>query len=210
MNLEEREKELKKRHSYPYKWGRLQNDYYDNLTNFIYSTIRFKDLLAVIEKRFCGKEEYESYLHYAINRWYNFWSANSIEKIFHSLSGVEAASDERDRLVDFSIDGIQFDHKSSIFPKGFGKNLSYAQKHPGELIDWLYKHQSQQKRKHLENRLFIIFYSRESSHWKLKAELHWIKSLIEDYVWNFDRRNLYHFKSTNGVIIQSDIIWAIK
>ena len=37
------ESELKKRLSYPYKWGQKQNDIFDNQTNFIYHTFSFAD-----------------------------------------------------------------------------------------------------------------------------------------------------------------------
>jgi len=54
-----------------------------------------------------------------------------------------------------------------VFPKAFGKDYAYAKENKKELIEWLYNNQSQQGRKHLENRLFIcIFDTKNGEHWK--------------------------------------------
>ena len=116
-SLQQIESELKKRLAYPYKWGQKQNDDFDKQTNFIYHTFSFEDVIKEIENRFKVKNEYQSYFDYSINRWYNFWSAQAIENIFCSLPNVKPALNGRDRLVDFTIDGVSFDHKTSVFPK---------------------------------------------------------------------------------------------
>ena len=41
--------------------------------------------------------------------------------------------DEKDRLVDFTIDGVTFDHKTSIFPKNFPYPIDEAIKKTDEL-----------------------------------------------------------------------------
>ncbi len=184
-NLIQIEKELKKRLSYPYKWGRKQNDYFDKLTNFVYHIPNFDEVLKEIENRFRKDKEHQNIANYALNRWYNFWSAQAVEKIFCSLPNVKPALDEKDRLVDFTIDGVTFDHKTSIFPKNFHYTIDEAIKKTDELIKWLYKNQSQQQRKHLKNRLFIVLYSSEGEHWKLKSEISWLKERIEIYMRRF-------------------------
>lgn len=165
------ESELKKRLSYPYKWGRKQNDYFDKLTNFIYKTSEFDEVIKEINGRFKTDKEHKNISNYALNRWYNFWSSQAVEKIFCSLPNVIPAFDRKDRLVDFSIDGVTFDHKTSIFPKKIPLKIKDAVKKTDQLIKWLYKNQSQQQRKHLKNRLFIVLHSSDSEHWKLKAEI---------------------------------------
>ena len=210
MNLQETERELKKRVSYPYIWGRKQDNYYNGLTNFIYQIFSFDDLLKEIDKRFKDKPDYDNFFNYALNRWYNFWSAQAVESIFCSLPNVEASLDSKDRLVDFKIKGITFDHKTSIFPKGYPGTLNDALNNPNDLIYWLYENQSQQQRKHLKNRLFIILYSKMDDHWKLKSEVQWLKGLIEQYVKDFNPQNLKKFSFEANSITLSDIIWAIK
>jgi len=210
IDLIQIEKELNKRLTYPYKWGRRQNDYYDNLTNFVYSIPTFDEALKEMESRFSKDKEHQNIANYALNRWYNFWSAQAVEKIFCSLPNVQAALDEKDRLVDFSIDGITFDHKTSIFPKNFPYNIDEAIKKTDELIKWLYKYQSQQQRKHLKNRLIIVLYSSDGEHWKLKSEISWLKERIESYMKGFNPHFLLKFNLEPTLQTLADVIWAVK
>jgi hypothetical protein len=204
------EKELKKRLAYPYKWGRKQNDEFDKLTNFVYRVSSFEEALKETKSRFSKDKEHENIANYALNRWYNFWSAQAVEKIFCTLPNVKPALDEKDRLVDFSIDGVTFDHKTSIFPKNFRYPIEEAIKKTDELIFWLYRHQSQQQRKHLKNRLFIVLYSSDGEHWKLKAEISWLKERIEKYMIGFNPHYLLKFPLEKNQETLADIIWAIR
>jgi len=217
INLIQAEKELKKRLTYPYKWGRKQNDYFDKLTNFVYQIFSFDDVITEINKRFKDDREHQDISNYALNRWYNFWSAQAVEKIFCSLPNVKTALDSKDRLVDFTIwpdgrqvDGVTFDHKTSIFPKNFPYPIDEAIKKTDELINWLYKNQSQQQRKHLKNRLFIVLYSSDGEHWKLKSEISWLKERIEKYMIGFNPHYLLKFQLENDQPTISDVIWAIR
>ncbi len=204
------EKELKKRLAYPYKWGRKQNDYFDNLTNFVYRIQSFEEVIKEIEFRFRTDKEHENISNYALNRWYNFWSAQAVEKIFCSLPNVKPALDSKDRLVDFTIDGVTFDHKTSVFPKNFPYKIDQAIKKTDELIQWLYKNQSQQQRKHLKNRLFVVLYSSDGEHWKLKAEISWLKERIEKYMKGFNPHYLLKFHLEDDQETISDVIWVVR
>jgi len=210
VDLNKVETELKKRLVYPYKWGRKQNDTFDNHTNFIYKTFLFDDLLEEIEKRFTGNSELDDYFNYALNRWYNFWSAQAVEHIFCTFPDVKPARDSKDRLVDFTIQGAAFDHKTSVFPKNFPLEIKEAIKHTPELIKWFYKNQSQQQRKHLKNRLFIVLYNSTGEHWKLKADISWLKEKIDHYLLGFHPDFLMKFSFEKGSTIISDIIWTIR
>ena len=209
-NLIQIESELKKRLVHPYKWGQKQNDFFDKQTNFIYYTFLFEDLIKKIENRFKSDKDFDLYFNYTINRWYNFWSAHAVENIFCSLPNVKPALDNKDRLVDFTIDGVSFDHKTSIFPKNFPYQIKEAIKKTEELIKWLYKNQSQQQRKHLKNRLFVVLYSPDGEHWKLKSEISWLKGRIEKYMLGFNPNYLLKFNFENDKETLSDVIWAIK
>ena len=204
------EANLNKRLAYPYKWGRKQNDYFDKLTNFVYKISDFDEVITEIDKRFKNDKEHKNISNYALNRWYNFWSANAVEKIFCSLPNVKPALDEKDRLVDFTIDGVTFDHKTSVFPKNFPHPIKDAVKKTDELIKWLYKNQSQQQRKHLKNRLFIVLYSSNGEHWKLKAEISWLKERIEKYMEGFNPNYLLKFPLEKNQHTLADVIWAMK
>lgn len=210
MNLEEIEWQLKQRIAYPYIWGRKQSDDWDNLTSFIYQISKFEDLLKEITKRFKGQFNYNALFNYAINRWYNFWSAMAVEEIFCALPSIKPALNPRNRLVDFEIKGFPFDHKTSVFPIGYNKSLKEAQDNPRDLILWLYQNQSQEQRMHMKNRLFIVLYSEDGDHWKLKAEISWLKQKIENYVNSFDAAKLQKFNFDSKTDTLSDIIWAIQ
>ncbi|WP_314268670.1 hypothetical protein [Capnocytophaga sputigena] len=204
IDLEKLELQLKKRLKYPYTWGRKQADDWDKMTNFIYEIRRFSDLEVMISNL---SPELKNY---ALNRWLNFWSAKGIEQIFTSQQNVVANKNEYDKLVDFTINGIPFDHKTSVFPKGFKKDFNYAYQNKRELIQWFYDEQSQQGRKHLKNRLFVVLFDRNSlEYWKLKVEIRFIKQQIEQYITNFSLNKLERFNFENEEIL-SDVIWIIK
>ncbi|WP_372744643.1 hypothetical protein [Lutibacter sp.] len=211
MNYELLEKELKKRLNFKYKWGRKQNNKLDTDTNFIYKIIEFEAVLAEIDSKFNNTLKYEELKNYALNRWFNFWSAKGIESIFCDAKLVVPHQNSKDKYIDFYIDSIPFDHKTTVFPTGFKKSVPYAIEHKRELIEWLYKNQSQQQRKHLKNRIFIVLidFSEKKEHWKLKAEVLWLQKIISTYLSTFTVGKLETFYFQNN-IVKSDIIWAIK
>ncbi len=205
IDLQQLELNLKKRLAYPYQWGMRQSDLWDAKTNFIYTTPGFSEL-----------EEKTQYLeqnlkNYAFNRWLNFWSAVGVEQIFCRHQGIEPNLNYKDKLVDFKIGAICFDHKTSVYPKAYAKPLAHALSHKSELIHWLYENQSQQGRKHLKNRLFVVLYNSQnpSQHWRLKTEMTFLKEKIDEYVFGFSYDNLVKLDFGEGVVC-SDIIWAIR
>lgn len=208
--IKELEKELKLRLVYPYIWKTRQNNFLDNQTNFIYDISSFDILIELTQQRFGNRGNYEDMFNYTLNRWYNYWSAIGVEYIFCSMAGVKASSNPRNRLVDFSIRNINFDHKTSVYPRGFQRLLSDAQKDPAALIHWLYANQSQEKRKHYHNRLFIILHKHNGQHWQLKAELSWLQGIIETYVTTFNPDNLYRLQLSPELVTLADIIWGIQ
>jgi len=211
IDLNHIEEELKKRWPYPDKWFRKQNNEWDKRSNFIYQSQEFAVVVSKISEA-VAKNGYDKkqFFYYSINRWYNFWSAIAVEEIFKNQKEVLKAVNSKNRLVDFTIQKIKFDHKTSKFPNGFGKKIEYAQANPKELILWLYKNQSQQNRMHFENRLFIIVYDQKGSNYKLKAEITWLKKLIENYVSTFDPSKLIEVQVQPEKTALSDIIWAIR
>lgn len=209
LDLVNIEKELKKRHPFPYLWFRKQNDNWDGWTNFIYQIQDWDALnerIASVVKN--QKVDRQQLFQYAANRWYNFWSAQAIEKIFTQIQGIEAVHNIRDREKDFYLHEIPFDHKTSVFPRGFDHNFEFAQSNERLLIEWLYKNQSTQKRYHLKNRLFIVVYDRKGEHWKLKAEISLIQQEIYKYVSSFRTEELQVFKFSENSQTFSDIIWV--
>lgn len=214
ITIDALELELKKRLIYPYSWGCIQNNDWDKATSFIYKTFNFEDLTAQIEfnfKQLKLKTTFEIYFNYALNRWYNFWSARGVEQIFTALPNVKAQDDKFDKYIDFWIDGIPFDHKTSIYPKGYKKPIEEAVKNPSDLTYWLYQNQSHQGREHFKNRLFVMLYQKDGAHWQLKAELTIIKLAVEKYLQNFNPNQLisHSFKAEKNQTLTA-IIFIIK
>ena len=97
-----------------------------------------------------------------------------------------------------------------MFPKGFGHTLDYAINHEEELISWLYEHQSSQSRLHYKNRLFVIMYAKDNAHWKLKANLNWLKPKITEFLNQISESSLYEFQFEDNYKTKSRILWAIE
>jgi len=192
VDLLQLERELQKRTREPYTpWGQKQNNHWDALTRFIYTTPTWEALKRNAAQQQPASVDTRLFFAYSANRWFNFWSARGVEEIFTQLDGVQAAKNPRDRLVDFFINSIRFDHKTSVFPKRFPHDLNYARYAPETLIEWLYHNQSAQQRMHFHNRLFIVLYDLQGGeHWKLRAELTWLKEKIETYVEYFHPQKL--------------------
>ncbi len=211
INLSDIETQLKKRWKYPYKWLQKQNNLWDSHTNFIYSISDWVGLIEAIARLVQEKKlPKEAAFYYAINRWYNFWSSVAVEHVFCSHSQVKPAQNEKDKQVDFYLKGIPFDHKTSVFPKGFGRNVPFAKANKEQLLYWLYNHQSQQGRKHLANRLFIIVHNKNGNHWKLKAEISLLQEGISNYVTTFDQNKLASLKFSENQSALSDVIWVTQ
>jgi hypothetical protein len=184
-------------------WGRKQNDAWDHQTNFIYGIYRWDMVKQRVEKLDAPLREY------AINRWFNFWSAQAVERIFCESPGVTANLNQYDRLVDFSIVGIKFDHKTSVFPKQYGRSLQFARENQVHLIQWLYRNQSRQQRYHAANRLFVLLYAGDGEHWKLRADIGGLRRVIEQYVDRFDPAGLTQLTVNYGCVL-ADIVWYVR
>lgn len=202
--LKAMENELKKLDNY--SWQNVkQNDYLDRKTRFIYSIYFYNELLSKIKE--AGLNENEA--SYAKNRWYNYHSAKITESLFANSPKVKANLNQYDKLVDFSIDGINFDHKGTVFPAKIPYTLKQCFFNKKILIDWLYDNQSSQGRYHIGNRLFIVFYDlKEQKHWRLKSEISLIKNAIQNYLNTFNKDNLITFSKEKNIL--SDVIFIIK
>ena len=175
--------QLKKRLQFPYTWLRKQSDAWDNATRFIYKTPEWDTFLETAETAWKEADfDKTSFVNYAMNRWYNFWSAQAAEQIFTSLPGVAPNPKPLEDHYDFRWLGERFDLKTSVFPKGYGEDYAFAKAQPKHLISWFYKNQSTEQRYHLKNRLFIVCNDANGAHYKLKAEIGMIEKAIKNYM----------------------------
>jgi hypothetical protein len=202
MNIEQLEIELKKLPMMP-AWGRKQFDDWDKLSSFVYALPSYEKLQEEL-KRLNKPTEFNNYV---IHRWYNTLSAVGVEKIFSKLPNVLPNTNRYDKLVDFSINNITFDHKTTVYPRNFGHDINFAKQNPQKLISWLYAEQSKEGRFHTSNRLFIVLHKADTHHWKLRAELTRMKPVISDYVNTFDYEKLHRLNLETGKTTLSDVIW---
>jgi len=202
--------ELNKRLVYPYKWGTKQTDALDKQTKFIYNTPLFNDLLQTIDSKFKEEVDYERIKNYALNRWYNFYSAMAVETIFKANPKVKSAQNAKDKEVDFFIEDIPFDHKTTVFPKGLKMSFNDAINQPKNVAKWLYENQSRQGRFHLKNRLFVILYAKNGNHWMLKAKLKKIDRAINQHLNNFKIDNLLQLNLGEKQAAYAAIIWVVE
>jgi hypothetical protein len=208
-SLHQIETELKKRWLYPYHWHKKQDNQADKLTNFMFDFLYFEDFLTEIDNQLAYRYDYAKLKDYAMNRWYNYWSAIAIERILVSFQGIEAHPNEKHKTIDFYLEGIPFDHKSTVFPQQYPESLSFAQENPTHLMHWLYNAQSEEQRWHLANRLFLVFHDSQGYHWKLKAEISFIKEALTQYIQNFRFSQLKQIAILD-TLIWTDIIWITR
>ena len=224
LDLARIEIELTKRLQYPYKWLRRQNDAWDNATKFIYKTADWDTFVQEMEAAWQESNfDKSDFVHYAMNRWYNFWSAQAIERVFTDLPGVAPNPNPKEDHYDFRWLGERFDLKTTVFPKGYAKDyalplrspdgresrtLDFAKAHPEHLIHWFYKNQSTQQRFHLKNRMFIVCYDANGKHYELKAAITLLKEAVENYMKERTPADTFSLTLEEGKETLADIIWV--
>lgn len=209
INYDLLEQDLKRRaSSLPYSWGRKQNDDFDKLTRNVYNIPTFNGLMLAYPDTSTDES------NYAYNRWFNYHSANAIESFFCESPRVVAESNKYHRTIDFYIDGIPFDHKTTNLPNCFQRRVSeiYNRDFQIELVQWLYRNQSGGQRHHMSNRLFVVVVNRAniSSSWKVKSELNILRDSISHYLSDFNDSKLFKMKCTEtGNRFLSGIIMVV-
>lgn len=188
-------------------WGQEQNDHYDSYTKYIYSTKTYDELVKKTKMacQIYSGLDYDRVFRYALNRWFNHMVSLYAEDVFTSHDIVEDEEDKYNKEIDFYIKGIPFDLKMSVFPKWFKHDIDYAMMHKEELIEWMYKHCSKEKRLHNGNKMFIVCYSSDGNHNQVKWNLQWVKEVIDEYMEDYDEHNLVVINNS-----LSDVIFIIK
>lgn len=148
--MNEFKRELKKALHYINEIWDKQNDIDDQKSNFIYKVDTVDD---VIKMSNIYKIDYK----YALHRWYNFKTSTYCEKVFVE-NGAIKEEDYKNKTKDIYINGIPFDVKLTVYPKKLPNHPYDLKTRIGknEMIKWMYKNQSQQGRKHMANRLFVV------------------------------------------------------
>jgi len=206
MELSTIEQELKKAIPEACKpWGGKQVNYKDYLTNkVVYSgTVDFDK----VKERLNHLNLSEKLKTYAIKRWYNFTVSEVVKDMFLEWPNVTPEENLRHKTIDLYIDGTPFDLKGPVFPRNlkFDKELINDREKKLEIISWLYGQQSTEGRFHLENKLFVVYYSSIRPADALKSDLSKTKQAIDSYMSSFDKQNLIRIGTS-----VSDIIWVVE
>lgn len=120
---------------------KMQNDFYDKSTNFIYRIDNLNDCLIEIEKTQADRE-------YALHRWYNYITSIYCEYIFCNYGAVHE-KDKYNHDVDIYIDNIPFDIKLTVYPAKLSSRPYDLTTRSGknEMIRFYYANQLKQSRK---------------------------------------------------------------
>lgn len=129
---------------------KMQNDFFDRSTNFIYRMNSLQDCLQEIERTQVDRD-------YALHRWYNYMTSVYCEYIFCDYGAVHE-KDKYNHDVDIYIDGVPFDVKLTVYPAKLSLRPYDLTTREGknDMIRWYYANQSQQNRKQMLNRLYVV------------------------------------------------------
>ncbi len=128
----------------------MQNNSFDKSTNFIYRINNLNDCLIEIERTHVDRE-------YALHRWYNYMTSIYCEDIFCEFGAVHE-NDKYNHDVDIYIDAVPFDVKLTVYPAKLSSRPYDLSTRSGknDMIRWYYANQSQQNRKQMLNRLYVV------------------------------------------------------
>ena len=165
-------------------WGRVQDDAWDGLSRFIYRLRTAASVRAEAERvaRARGLEP-TAFGHYALRRWYCFWGARMAELLFQAHPSVRPGP-PRHHEIDFTIDGVPFDLKTSEVPRRFLDSVEELTADPGRVASWLYEHQSREGRYHTANRLFLLLCDPAAPEeaWRLRADVAALRRAIDGFM----------------------------
>lgn len=184
---------------------KMQNNYLDSNTNFIYKCETLEECLNQIQKFGVDKE-------YALHRWYNYMTSVASEYIFCDYGAVHE-KDVYNHDVDIYINNIPFDVKLTIYPaKLFDRPYDLnTRKGKNQMIQWYYSNQSQQSRKQLLNRIYIVCDNDDPYDClKMKSDFDILREKIKEFMEYSLKNGLNQLSIEDGdkkYILYSDIIY---
>jgi hypothetical protein len=145
--------------------------------------------------------------NYALRRWFCFWGARIAEMLFLEHPGV-APGPAKHRQIDFTIDGVPFDLKTSDVPRIFAGSIDGVAASPNKAASWLYAHQSREGRHHNANRLFLLLCDAETPEeaWRLRANVSALRMAISRFM---DRRTFVDLRLPGPDGRERDVLTAV-
>lgn len=182
----------------------MQNNSYDRTSNFIYRMESLDDCLIEIERTNVNKE-------YALHRWYNYMTSVQCEYIFCEYGAVHE-KDKYNHDVDIYIEGVPFDVKLTVYPAKLSSRPYDLTTRQGkdDMIRWYYANQSQQGRKQMLNRLYVVCDALSPyENMVMKSNFDLMRQRISDYMQYIKTYGLNSITITDcgrNYILKSDII----
>lgn len=183
----------------------MQNNSYDRASNFIYQMKSLNECLSEIERRNVNRE-------YALHRWYNYMTSIQCEYIFCEYGAVHDTN-KYNHDVDIYIDDIPFDVKLTVYPAKLSSRPYDLTTREGknEMIRWYYANQSQQNRKQMLNRLYVVCdASSPYENMVMKSNFDLMRRRISDFMQNVKSNGLNEIVITDcgrEYKLMSDIIY---
>ena len=178
----------------------MQTDRDDKATNFIYQMNSLDACLQEIKRR--GVDQ-----AYALHRWYNYMTSVRCEYIFCEYGAVHD-QDIYNHDVDIYINRVPFDVKLTVYPSklsGRPYDLS-TRAGKNDMIQWYYANQSQQGRKQLLNRLYVVCDAGTTEkNLAMKSDFDKMRERIAAYMQDVKTQGLNEVKIENK-LLKSDII----
>lgn len=159
----------------------MQNNFDDDRTRFIYTV---KTVDEIISR--CHGDE--ALFQYALHRWYNYKTSKHCEDLF-CLEGATRVENSKDKEADIYIREIPFDVKLTVYSKKFPTYPTKlnTRELKNAMCQWLYEHQSQEQRKHMKNRIFIVCHGKDQlDSFRLKMDFDQIHEKIKQYLSYFE------------------------
>lgn len=183
----------------------MQNNNYDFKSAFIYKTNTVEEVINLSK---INNVDYK----YCLHRWYNFHTSIQCENIFIEYGAIKEKN-YRNKEIDIYINNIPFDVKLTVYPKALSNHPYDLNKKEdkNKLIEWMYLHQSQEQRKHLKNRLFIVCDGNtQYDSLCLKSDFNQIRKKIFNYINEVNKNGFNEITITdngNKYVVKSDIIY---
>lgn len=198
------EKDLKKTMDIISANWKMQNNYNDKLSNFIYKMNSLDECLVEIERTGVNKE-------YALHRWYNYMTSIRCEYIFCEYGAVHD-QDKYNHDVDIYINGVPFDVKLTVYPAKLSHRPYDLSTREGKnaLIKWYYANQSQQNRKQMLNRLYVVCDAPNSyENMVMKSNFELMRERISAYMKRVQKEGINEIRIQDGgneYQLKSDIV----
>lgn len=182
-----------------------QSNYLDRDTNFIYQAKSLDECLSMIKEKNANQQ-------YALHRWYNYMTSIKCEYLFCEFGAIHE-KDIYNHDTDIYIDNIPYDVKLTVYPK----RLSYkpydltTRSGKNKMIQWYYTNQSQQGRKQLLNRLYVVCDGNTPQEClKMKCDFPLLRKRIGSFMHHYNGitpNSLMVIDNNREYLVYSDIIY---